>query len=93
MPWQEGIVESGKGLSKSHSANSKRFSKVIFPNEKHFVLSPKRKARTSKTKGRSSGESKQNFCHKEKYMRGRVLLKKNLNHSPQVKKNLFEKSK
>ena len=43
MPWQEGIVESGKGLSKSHSANSKRFSKVIFPNEKHFVLSPNEK--------------------------------------------------
>ena len=40
MPWQEGIVESGKGLSKSHSANSKRFSEVILPNEKHFVLSP-----------------------------------------------------
>ena len=43
MPWQEGIVESGKGLSKSHSANSKRFSKVIFPNEKHFVLSSNEK--------------------------------------------------
>ena len=43
MPWQEGIVESGKGLSKSHSANSKRFSKVIFPNENHFVLSPNEK--------------------------------------------------
>ena len=43
MPWQEGIVESGKGLSKSHSANSKRFSKVLFPNEKHFVLSPNEK--------------------------------------------------
>ena len=43
MPWQEGIVESGKGLSKSHSAFSKifqRFSKVILSNEKHFVLSP-----------------------------------------------------
>ena len=41
MPWQEGIVESGKGLSKSHSAFSKRFTKAIFPNEKNiFVLSP-----------------------------------------------------
>ena len=40
MPWQEGIVESGKGLSKGHSAFSKRFSKVILSNEKHFVLSP-----------------------------------------------------
>ena len=35
------------------------------------------------------GESKQNFCHKEKYMRGRVLLKKNLNCSPQVKIEIF----
>ena len=43
MPWQEGIVESGKVLSKSHSANLKRFSEVIFPNEKHFVLSPNKK--------------------------------------------------
>ena len=44
MPWQEGIVESGKGLSKSHSAKiQKGFQKLIFPNEKHFVLSPNEK--------------------------------------------------
>ena len=65
MPWQEGIVESGKGLSKSHSANSKRFSEVIFPNEKHFVLSPKRKARTSKTKGRSWMNPNKTFAIKK----------------------------
>ena len=51
MPWQEGIVESGKVLSKSHSAIlKKRFSKVILSNEKHFVLSPNEKQEPPRSK-------------------------------------------
>ena len=42
MPWQEGIVESGKVLSKSHSANSRKGFQKFFSQmkKKHFVLSP-----------------------------------------------------
>ena len=37
MPWQEGIVESGKGLSKSHSAFSKIFQR-LFSQMKNICL-------------------------------------------------------
>ena len=38
MPWQEGIVESGKGLSKSHSANSRKGFQKLFSQMKTFCL-------------------------------------------------------
>ena len=58
-------MKVAKDFPKAIVQNSKRFSKVIFPNEKHFVLSPKRKARTSKTKGRSWVNPNKTFAIKK----------------------------
>ena len=38
MPWQEGIVESGKVLSKSHSAFPKIFQRLFSQMKKTFCL-------------------------------------------------------
>ena len=39
MPWQEGIVESGKVPSKSHSANSEKGFQKFFSQMKKNILS------------------------------------------------------
>ena len=86
MPWQEGIVESGKGLPKSHSAFSKRFTKVIFPNEKNILSWAQMKSKNLQDQRKILGRSKQNFCHKEKIFESESSLEEIfLNHYPQVK--------
>ena len=66
----------------------------LFSQMKNILFWVQMKSKNFQDQRQILGESKQNFCHKEKYMRGRVLLKKNLNCSPQVKIEIFfEKSK
>ena len=62
----------------------KRFFKGIFPSEKHLVLSPHKKEKTSKTKIKSWVNPKQNTCHKKNFER-ESSPEENLNNLPQFK--------
>ena len=44
------LLKVAKDFPKAIAQNSKRFSKVIFPNEKHFVLSPNEKQELTRPK-------------------------------------------
>ena len=70
--WQEGFLEGEKDHSNTIGP-FKRFSKEIFPSEKHLVLSPNKKGKPPRPKTKSWVNSNETLVIKENILRGRVL--------------------
>ena len=86
-------MKVAKDFPKAIVQISKRFSKGISQVKKYFALSPKRKARTSKTKDRSWVNPNKTFAIKKIFERESSLEEKFKSLPSSQIKIFFEKSK